>query len=61
MATKKDTTQRLDDLDARFAEEDAQDAKDTGILSDIETYEGFGDTAVTPRELDGKPYAEHQS
>lgn len=51
----------MEELSQRFEREDAEAEKapeEPPALRDITTYEGFGGTGVTPRRLDGLPYAE---
>lgn len=51
----------LDELDAKIAREDAEDAStpdEPGVKHDITTFDGFAGTAVSPRSLDGKPYGD---
>lgn len=53
--------QELDDLAEVFAAEDAQDEATPEVdpsQRNITTYEGFADGGVTPREIDGTPYAD---
>ena len=52
----------LEELNAKFEREDAEDAETPevpGEQRDILAYEGFASSAGTkPRRLDGKPYEE---
>lgn len=65
MKDGKDTTMSTDlteeELDARFAREDAEDAANPDLpleARDITTYEGFASGGVVPTVVDGQPYAE---
>lgn len=59
MAITKDFQSDLLQLEQEIEQEDAQDAQAPEIppsQRDVRAFEGFADTTVTPREIDGKPY-----
>lgn len=61
MAKHDTLDQELDDLAKVFEAEDAEDEatpETDPSQRNITTFEGFADSGVTPREVDGTPYAD---
>lgn len=53
------TAASLEALEAKFAAEDAEDARQPdvpGAQRDLTTFDGFASGGATPREVDGTPY-----